>query len=300
MFIYDICDSFPHGNRFSDYDDKNEQEELLVESLGYCRNNNFKIIALLLNEFSRKAFLECQKIYYDENDYKIFDLTDIKIKNITFQDITRKILEKEIDNFEIENTKEEDNEFNYVKTDDYTCIESFEKDFEFENCKIRMESLEYNSKYNDYSFLPDIDGHNLRSTIKYLNQANSSILSILLKTPNVLKYIFPKLSYNRYSKNISMNVYKNGVKRKITFDNTYAFEYKNDYSESIDLIFSKPLDKTFVGLCLEKGYAVLNSDKKTIKSGYDNIGHGGQEFEVFNSFFGNPCEYFNFFNNILI
>ena len=308
-----ICDSFPHGNRFSDYDNKNEQEELLMDALKCCERN-YRIIALLLSEFSRKAFLECKDAFF--GFYQIYDLTQIKIKKLSFEDITRKIIENEIDDFKGRKTEEEQKkekeELNYIEFDDYTESD-FEQDFEFQKSKVRMASLKFNEKYGNMTFLPNIDSEQRYSVIDYLNEQKelkknigikqgnlgdcyliTSILSILFNQPNSLKHIFSCLSYDIFSDNITMNLYKNGIKRKITFRNTYAFEYDNDYSEEKDLIFAKPLDNTFLGLCLEKGYAVLNSDKKSIKTGYQNI-IGGFQYKVYNTFFGNPSETFNFF-----
>jgi hypothetical protein len=51
-------------------------------------------------------------------------------------------------------------------------------------------------------------------------------------------------------------------------------------------------------MSIEKGYAVNNSDGKTIKSGFEKIGKGGFSFNVFNSLFGAESEIFTKKNDI--
>ena len=82
-----------------------------------------------------------------------------------------------------------------------------------------------------------------------------------------------------------MYIYENGVRKLITFKNTYATN--NNY-----FIFSSPLNNAFFGMSIEKGYAVNNSNGKTIRSGFEKIGKGGFSFNVFNSLFGAESEIF--------
>ena len=88
-----------------------------------------------------------------------------------------------------------------------------------------------------------------------------------------------------------MYIYENGVRKLITFRNTYATN--NNY-----FIFSSPLNNTFFGMSIEKGYAVNNSNRKTIKSRFEKIGKGGFSFNVFNSLFGAESEIFTKENTI--
>ena len=93
-----------------------------------------------MNEFSRKAFLECKQIYDNDDYYKIYDLTEMKIKNIFFQEIVPKIIKKEINNYNDneENDKEGNEELPIIESDDYTNISDFENDFDFKGYDIRM------------------------------------------------------------------------------------------------------------------------------------------------------------------
>jgi glutaredoxin-related protein len=52
-------------------------------------------------------------------------------------------------------------------------------------------------------------------------------------------------------------------------------------------------------MSIEKGYAVNNSNRKTIKSGFEKIGKGGFSFNVFNSLFGAQSEVFNKSENVI-
>ena len=77
--VIHICDSGAHGYRFSDYDENNEQENLLIEALTTCATKKIKIIGLLFNEFSRNSFIGCQYIYLNNKGYyNIEDLNDLK------------------------------------------------------------------------------------------------------------------------------------------------------------------------------------------------------------------------------
>ena len=67
--------------KFSDYDENNEQGKILEKSLIKCAEKNIKFIGFLFNDFQRKSFLECQKIYNENYGYyKIIDLTSENIK----------------------------------------------------------------------------------------------------------------------------------------------------------------------------------------------------------------------------
>ena len=117
--IIHFCDSGAHGKRFSDYDYKNKQENLLIRALKFCAEKNFKIIGLLYNEFARKSFLACAKIYkgyYNLVDLTLDDMTkENNFYNIIFQNI----------NYALENKK------NMTFLDDYSQIRGFENDFDW-------------------------------------------------------------------------------------------------------------------------------------------------------------------------
>ena len=61
--IIHICDSNAHGSRFSDYDNKNDQENILIQALQLCKAKNIKFIGLLIDNLAKKSFFECKKIY---------------------------------------------------------------------------------------------------------------------------------------------------------------------------------------------------------------------------------------------
>ena len=78
--------------------------------------------------------------------------------------------------------------------------------------------------------------------------------------PLIFHDIFKKsLNINKYTEFINMFIYKNGIRKLITFRNTYA---ANNYR----LLFSKPFNKEMYGIALEKGYAVINCSDKTKRS----------------------------------
>ena len=79
--VIHICDSNAHGSRFSDNDNNLniKEENLLIEALKQCKIENIKFIGILMNNFARKSFLECQKIYKNINGY--YDLLDLTKEN---------------------------------------------------------------------------------------------------------------------------------------------------------------------------------------------------------------------------
>ena len=62
-----------------------------------------------------------------------------------------------------------------------------------------------------------------------------------------------------------------GFRTLITFKNSYAVTKNNK------LIFSRPKNNEFALLCIEKGYAVAKSDKKTITKTYTKNTEGEGE-----------------------
>ena len=304
--IIHFCDSGAHGKRFSDYDSKNKQENLLIQALNYCSEKGFKIIGLLYNEFSRKSFLACAKLY--KGYYNLVDLTldDLRLEynfqNIIFENINHALK----------------NEKNMTVFDDFSQITNFEDDFKWGKIIVNMEKLKniknlyYNNFY--YIFLPILNGAEIKeinnfvktSLIPYFEHKEGNydyiriglkqgsigdcfliapIISIIYNKIPLTEYIFPKIDYDQDTENIEMNIYENGIRKLITFKNTYA-------SHNNNFIFSSPLNNVFFGISIEKGYAVNNSNKKNIKSGFDIINKGGFSFNVFNSLFGASSEIF--------
>lgn len=315
--IIHFCDSGAHGKRFSDYDYKNKQENLLIQALKFCAEKNFKIIGLLYNEFARKSFLACAKIY--KGYYNLVDLTldDMTKENNFYNKISQNI------NYALENKK------NMTFLDDYSQIRGFEKDFYWKKTMVNMMKLKNikNKYYNNfnYIFLPILNGSDINEIKKFvksnttpyqdpktanydnnnysiktgLKQGNigdcyliSPIICLIYNKIPLTEYIFPETDYDQNTESIEMYIYENGVRKLITFKNTYATN--NDY-----FIFSSPLNNAFFGISIEKGYAVNNSDKKTIKSGFEKIGKGGFSFNVFNSLFGTESETFSKSKNII-
>ena len=116
----------------------------------------------------------------------------------------------------------------------------------------------------------------------------SPILCIMFSNLPLLRFIFPYIDYHYYSSTINMRLYKDGIRTEIKFKNTYAYTNENK------LMFSKPLDDSFIGLSIEKGYAAFKSDKYSISSGFNKINDGGNQLDVFQDFFGTVTELYNF------
>jgi hypothetical protein len=135
--IIHICDAGAHSNFFSDYDDHNEQEDLLKEALTECHKKNLKIIGLLYNNFSRKSFVQCQN-YYDG----YYDIVDLACFGKEFnKEIIQEKIQKALKNERI------------FKIDNYTNIDGFENDFIYNGKKVSMHYP------NGLSFLPDLENN---------------------------------------------------------------------------------------------------------------------------------------------
>ena len=280
--VIHFCDAGAHGKKFSDYDDKNNQEKLLIQALNKCAEKKFKIIGLLYNDFSRKSFVTCAKLY--EGYYKIEDLTYFDILNylVDFQkNISDNIkyalkndnnLTKINNNYRM-NAFRMDSEIKGIsQLDNYSIIEGFENDFNWKNKNINMKKLKcIKNKYNNlgyYIFLPILNGSDVKKINEFIKSAPTpvydenkdtynnkcfvktgikqgsicdcyliaSIISILYSKIPLTEYIFPENNYNQDSENIEMNIYENGIRKLITFKNTYATYYEN-IKKKINLFF---------------------------------------------------------------
>jgi len=139
--------------------------------------------------------------------------------------------------------------------------------------------------------LPQIKIDNFNSYLdkKYGSQGNigdcyliSSIIS-MINIPLIFNDIFPNsLNINEKTQYIDMFIYENGIKKLISFKNTYAIN--ND-----ELLFVKPYRNELYGMAIEKGYSVSKCTDRTIKSGYNNI-EGGFGFQVFETILGAESE----------
>ena len=320
--IIHLCDAGAHGYRFSDYDNQKDEENKLIEALIQCSSKKIKIIGLLFNEFSRKSFLECQNIYLDKGGYyNIVDLTRKNLDTVDWNKLIIKYIDKalkkelnhnryyynKIDNFE--------QEFDYIIEDQVNI-----KNIHMLN--LNFIKSQYFKNYKIIQFLPDLNirqiknllnSNNLSYTslnkpedeinenLKYKNAIKqgsigdcyliAAIVSILFGNVPLIRYIFPYY-YNTYEKSneIYMNVFEDGYRKIISFNNTYPIqveEYNNE--KKYDLCFAKPLNNSFALICLEKGYAVFKSDKTTIKSGFIEM-WGGRSENVFRDLFGTNSE----------
>jgi hypothetical protein len=127
-----ICDSGDH-----DYGIEENKNYLLINALDKCSEKKIKIIGFILNDFSEKSFLECQKKY--NGYYNLVNLADKNNLNEydLYPDIKNNI-ENAIKNKSVE-----------IKSSDISeikCLsDNFEKDFEFpqenEIFKIIMKTL---------------------------------------------------------------------------------------------------------------------------------------------------------------
>ena len=87
-----------------------------------------------------------------------------------------------------------------------------------------------------------------------------------------------------------MFIYKNGIRKLISFKNTYA-------TLDDELLFCKPKDNDMYGIALEKGYAVSKCTNNKIESGYKEI-VGGFPFQAFETILGAECEKYYSNDNI--
>ena len=283
--VVHICDSGAHGNRFSNYCKKNEQEDFLVNALNNCSKKDIKIIGIMLNEYAEQSFLECQKIY-KENDgyYDIVDLSKNNCNEQSFINIIKESIKNALKNTEtyIKNKKKEGDISGEILD---------ENDFKFHGYNVKMRNLSQIGKYKGkkFNFLPKIEKNEEIESIQGIEQGAigdcyliSSILSMVSKFPLIFNYIFPRLDYDENSDIIKMYVYKNGIRKLISFKNTYATK------DEQNLLFAKPYNNELYGICLEKGYAISKIDE-TIQSGYENI-VGGSGYQVFESILGTSSE----------
>ena len=289
--IIHLCDSGAHGFKFSDYCRKNEQEKFLVEALKLCNKSKIKIIGIILNNYAKKSFLECKKIYKENKGYyNCVDITklikDNKYNNDKkwFINTIKENIKNALNNKEIKNDNsiiDTNKQLNNLEEEDFT--------FKEELVKMRKISQIGNYKNKKFTFLPKITNDNKQEIIQGIKQGHiadcyliSSILSMVSKFPLIFQYIFPKLDYNENSDLIKMYIFENGIRKLISFKNTYAT------SDGENLLFAKPYNNELYGICLEKGYAVAKS-QNSIQSGYKEI-IGGSGYQVFEVLLGTASE----------
>ena len=291
--VIHICDSGAHGQRFSEYCNKNELENSLVQALKKCCENKIKMIGVKINDYTNKSFLECQKIYKESKGrYYIANLTNLTKYRYSFNkedfiNIMQEYIGKALIKVEMNNEhngEEEENE-NLLNEDD----------FEFKGYIVKMRSLSEIENYQgkEFSLLPkegnDTTDKDQNNNIQGIKQGAigdcyliSSILSMVSKFPLIFNYIFPDLTYDEHSDIIQMYVYKNGIKELISFKNTYAT------IDERNLLFAKPINNELYGISLEKGYAISKADH-SLQSGYENI-VGGSGYQVFETILGTSSE----------
>ena len=291
--VIHICDSNSHGKRFSEYDYRNIEEENLITALKMCKKKEVKFIGLLIDDYARQSFYECKKIYNKLNGYyDIIDKTTEKFgSDFSINEIIKILKDKIInilnDKYEIKITDIYDIDESSFKYKDLGINNKLQNS---DNNYIDMISLynikEYENKNIKLSLLPneDFDVKDEKFWKRYLRDCcYISSIRIMTNFPLIFHDIFKKsLNINKYTEFINMFIYKNGIRKLITFRNTYA---ANNYR----LLFSKPFNKEIYGIALEKGYAVINCSDKTIKSGYRKIIYGFPHL-AFESIFGDKCE----------
>ena len=255
--VIHICDSNAHGTKFSEYDTYNDEEIILIKALQQCKTKNIKFIGLLIDDFARKSFLECKKLYNEiDGFYDVIDLTE-EIDNELF---IRSIIEKIINILNVNNIIFQKDWYNNY------FLDIDESNFEFKGYSVEMKPLyDINDEYKlkKFTFLPNIVIKDFNSYYYsnldkmhgivqgYIGDCYliSSIIS-MTNIPLIFKYIFPNsLNIDERSKNIDMFIYKNGIKRLISFSNTYA-KYKSK------LLFAKPYNNELYGIALEKGFSI--------------------------------------------
>ena len=320
--IIHLCDAGAHGYRFSDYCLKNEEEKKLIEALNNCCSKKIKIIGILFNEFSRKSFLECQNIYLDnEGYYNIIDLTRKNLETLDWSELIIKHIEKALKNelninrFYYNKINNFEHEFDYI-------IENGINLKNIHMLNINVIKPKYFKNYDKIQFLPDLDIKQIKDVIKLnfssyssltktedeikenikykdaIKQGSigdcyliSTITSILFGNVPLIRYIFPYY-YNtdENSDVIYMNVFEDGYRKIISFNNTYPIQvHENNNIKNYDLCFAKPLNNSFALICIEKGYAVFKSDKAAIKTGFVEM-WGGWPKNVNRDLFGTNTE----------
>ena len=284
--VIHIADSNAHGARFSDYElpeEENNEAKFLIEALKQCQKKQIRFIGFCMNDFARKSFFECKKIYNQlKGFYDIIDFTKIGI-NVNY--LKSYIIEKLV-NFNQWDIKE-----------DFDIID--ESNFNFKGYEVKMKSL-YEIQNIKYHFLPNIEIYDINGFLQKINAINknlgiqqgylgdcyliSSILS-MLNHPLIFSYIFPnQLGSDERTQKIDMIIYENGIKKLISFNNTYA-TFQNQ------LLFSKPCNNEIYGIALEKGYVITKCSDNTIKSGYEKV-EGGFGYQVFEKILGAKSEKF--------
>ena len=339
--VIHICDAGAHGKRFSDYDYNKEQEKLLIDALKLCSLKKFKIIGLLLNEFSRKSFMECQYIYNSLGGYyNIIDISYLSFAKINLKIIFQENIKKALRNEKNENTNDYTKIIGFENTFNYEEIENGKKIIKIRNIqmlnlkeiKTKKLSSKYLKKNENIKFFPDFEQvkeimdyrkekdeyeydsenyerrpfnlyqkkyeYEINQNLKFRDAIKqgqlrdcyliASMLSILFGNLPLIRYIFP-LSYDSDENTpiIYMYMYENGIRKLISFNNTYPI-YKCT-NEEYDFCFATPLNNSLALICLEKGYAVFKSDKKTIKSGFEEI-KGSERSNAFMDLFGTNSE----------
>lgn len=287
--VIHICDSNAYGKRFSDYDERNDKEEVLINALKKCVGKNVKFIGLLVDDFATKSFYECKKIYNKFNGYyEIIGLEEGKFININYNSSSLSTLCKKL-TIKIKNIL--NGEYNIVQNNFY---EIDEQDFQYKNLLIKMKPLYEIEKYKGKKFtlLPS-EGFDKKTGITQGCIGNCYLISSIIsmtRIPLIFDCIFENSSkINENSKYINMFVYENEFKKKITFKNTYA-------TYNGDLLFSKPKDNEMYGIAIEKGYAVLKCKDNKIKSGYEEMERiGGFPYQTFETILGAKCE--KYFSN---
>ena len=284
--VIHFSDANAHGSRFSEYDNKDIEENLLVKALTLCSKMKIKFLGIMLSSFARKSFYECKKIYNNlRGFYDVFEINDIKT---IYHDINQRIINIVNNNY--------NNSYNIQDDENLGINEIDENDFIYKNKEVVMEVVmkpiyEINGyKGQSFTFLPKkkLEGFNKNEGIMqgYIGDCYliSSILSMVGQFPLIFSYIFPNSeNYNERTKKMEMIIYKNGNPKVISFNNTYA-------TNKDQLLFAKPLNNELYGIALEKGYAASKSEDGKIQTGYNIIGEGGSGYQVFETLLNDKCE----------
>ena len=297
--VIHISDSNAHGSKFSDYDERDEEENVLYGALCSCLEKNIKFIGLLIDDLARKSFFECKKIYNKKGGY--YEIKDIS-KPLEYNSLVKELKQK-IDNIISYNynssTKTRDqNYFNDIDESNFEYKISEDRNTIYVEMKPLYEIPQYEGQ--KFRLLPTIKNNELESYLQFNKEFGfaqgfiedcyliSSIIS-MTNIPLIFNHIFLNSSkITEKTKNIKMYIYENGFRKLISFKNTYA-TYKNE------LLFSKPYNNEIYGIALEKGFAVSKCENKSIKYGYKKI-RGGAPNQAFETILGSETEmyYSNF------
>ena len=142
--VIHITDSSAHGSSFSDYDNNDEDEKLLINALKECREKNIYFIGLMMDIFSRKSFFKCKEIYEDGLNKKnynsgYYDIIDFTMNKNNFVEVVEEKVNDILLNRHNKIYLCNDNCYNYIK----------ENNFKFDIYDVKMKFIHEIKQYKN-------------------------------------------------------------------------------------------------------------------------------------------------------